>query len=92
MAEIRILKSIVKDYFALQKNKDIPFYFNKEELNGILQKLNDLREEINTKQREIKIYCFTCDTVLEIFKSNTCYCHKCDKFYSEGEIRNNCGI
>jgi len=92
MAEIRILKSIVNDYFALQKNNDVPFYFNKEDLNGILQKLNNLKEEISTNHREIKVYCFACDTVLEILDSNICYCIKCDKFYSEEEIRNNCGI
>ena len=92
MAEIRILKSIVNDYFAMQKNNGVPFYFKKEDLNGILQKLNDLKEEISTKHREIKIYCFTCDAVLEILESSTCYCSICNKFYSEEQIRNNCGI
>lgn len=92
MTEIRVLKSTVNDYFALQKNNDVPFYFKNEDLNGILQKLNDLKEEINANHREIKIYCFTCDTVLKILESNTCYCRKCDKFYSEEEVRNNCGI
>ena len=92
MGEIRVSKSIVNDYFALQKNNDVTFYFKKEDLELLITKLSELKEEINSKRLEIKIYCYECDTVLELLENGTCYCRECDKMYSENEIRINCGI
>ena len=46
MTEIKLYKSITNDYFVLQKNSDVPFYFNKEDLIVLIEKLNELNEEI----------------------------------------------
>ena len=92
MAEIKVYKSVAHDYFVLQKNNDIPFSFKKEDLKVLIEKLNELNEEISPLHRDIKIYCFNCDTMLEILDHGACYCKKCEKFYTENEIRINCGI
>jgi len=92
MTEIKLYKSVANDYFVLQKNNDIPFYFIKEDLKLIIEKLNELNEEIIHGHREIKIYCFVCGRILEILENNTCYCKECNRFFSEDEIRVNCGI
>ena len=92
MTEIKLYKSVANDYFVLQKNSDVPFYFKKEDLKLIIEKLNELIEEIPHIHREIKIYCYECDKVLELLENGTCYCRECDKLYSENEIRINCGI
>ena len=89
---ITLSKSISYDYFVLQKNNDISFYFKREDLNVIIVKLIELKEEIPYNHREIEIYCYECDTVLEILDNGTCYCKKCEKIFSENEIRLNCGI
>ncbi len=92
MTEIKLYKSVANDYFVLQKNSDVPFYFKNEDLELLITKLSELKEDINYKHIEIKIYCYECDTVLEILDNGTCYCKECDKFFSEDEIRINCGI
>jgi len=92
MAEIKVFKSVVNDYFVIQKNKGVPFYFKNEDLKVIIEKLNELNEEISPLHREIKIYCFKCETILEILENKTCYCKKCERFYTENEIRINYGI
>lgn len=92
MAEIKVYKSVANDYFVLQKNNTIPFYFKREDLNIIVAKLRELKEEIRYNHREIEIYCYECDTVLEILDNGMCYCKKCGKLFSENEIRLNCGI
>jgi len=92
MTEIKLYKSVANDYFVLQKNSDIPFYFKKEDLKPLLEKLIELKGEIIRGHQKIKIYCYECETVLEILDNGTCYCKECDKFYSEDEIRINCGV
>ena len=92
MGEIRILKSIVNDYFAMQKNNGVLFYFKKEDLKPLIEKLIELKEEIICEHQRIKIYCYKCETVLKILDNGTCYCKECDEFFSEGDIRINCGI
>jgi hypothetical protein len=92
MAEIKVYKSVANDYFVLNKNNGIPFYFKKEDLKVLIEKLSELNEEINYKRIEVKIYCCECDTVLEILENNTCYCKKCERIFSENEIRINCGV
>jgi hypothetical protein len=83
---------VANDYFVLQKNSDLPFYFQKEDLKIIIEKLNELSEEIPPIRLEIKIYCYECDAVLKLLENGKGYCRECDKLYSEDEIRINCGI
>lgn len=90
--KIKLSTSIIYDYFVLQKNNDIPFYFQKGDLDAILQKLIELKKKLHKYQREIKIYCFVCGTALLILDSNACYCDVCNELFTEEEIRNNCGI
>ena len=92
MNEITVSKSIIYDYFVLQKNNEIPFYFTKEDLDAVLQKLLELKKELITTHRKIKIYCFVCDEELLVLDSNACYCDNCDRLFTEEEVRNNCGI
>lgn len=92
MAEIKVFKSVANDYFVLQKNNAILFYFKKEDLELLITKLSELKEEINYEHREIEIYCYKCETVLEILDNGTCYCKECDEFFSEDDIRTNCGV
>ena len=90
--KIKLSKSIIYDYFTLQKNNDVPFYFNKGDLDVILQELIELKQEINKDYRKIKIYCFVCGTALLIIDSNACYCDICNRLFTEAEVRKNCGI
>ena len=92
MIEIIVFKSVANDYFVLQKNNAILFYFKKEDLELLITKLSELNEEINYEHREIEICCYKCETVLEILENNTCYCKKCERIFSENEIRTNCGV
>jgi len=92
MSNITVSKSIIYDYFVLQKNNEIPFYFTKEDLDAVLQKLLELKKELTTAHRKIRIYCFVCDEVLIVLDSNACYCDNCDRLFTEEVIRNNCGL
>lgn len=92
MTEIKLYKSVANDYFVLQKNTDVPFYFKREDLKPLIEKLIELKGEIISGHQRIKIYCYECDTVLEILENGTCYCKECDKLFSEDEIRMNCGV
>ena len=92
MTEIKLYKSVANDYFILQKNCDVPFYFKKEDLKPLLEKFIELEEEIICGHQKIKIHCYLCDTVLQILDNGTCYCRECEKLFSEGKIRVNCGV
>lgn len=92
MSEIKVSKSIIYDYFVLQKNNDVPFFFKAEDLDVVIEKLLELKEEISSNHQKIKIYCFMCDEVLIVLDSNACYCDNCDRLFTEEEIRSNCGI
>jgi len=92
MSEITVSKSIIYDYFVLQKNNEIPFYFKKEDLDIVLEKLLKLKYELSATQQKITIYCYMCGEILLILDSNACYCDNCETLFTEEEIRNNCGI
>jgi len=92
MTEIKLYKSVANDYFVLQKNNDVPFYFKKEDLKLLIEKLIELKGEIISGHQRIKIYCYECETVLDVLENGTCYCKECDKFFSEDEIRVNCRV
>jgi len=87
MTEIKLYKSTANDYFVLQKNSNVPFYFQKEDLKPLIEKLIELKGEIICGHQKIKFYCYLCDTVLQILENGTYYCKKCDKCFSEEEIR-----
>ena len=90
--KITLSKSIIYDYFVLQKNNDVPFYFEKGDLDAILQELIELKKEITKDYRKIKLYCYECGEVLLVLDSNACYCDICNRLFTEAEIRNNCGL
>jgi len=92
MSEITVSKSIVYDYFVLQKNNEIPFYFTKDDLHAVIEKLLDLKYELSATQQKIKIYCHKCGELLLVLDSNACYCDNCNRLFTEEEIRSNCGI
>ena len=54
MTEIKLFKSTANDYFVLQKSSDIPFYFQKEDLKPLIEKLIELKEEIMHGERNVK--------------------------------------
>ena len=58
--KIKLSKSIIYDYFTLQKNNDVPFYFNKGDLDVILQELIELKQEINKDYNEEMEVCEDC--------------------------------
>ena len=90
--KIKLSKSIIYDYFVLEKDNNVPFYFKSGDLDAILQKLIELKKEINKNQRKIKLYCFVCGSVLLILDSNACYCDICNRLFTEEEIQNDCEI
>jgi hypothetical protein len=90
--KIKLSKSIIYDYFVLQKNNEIPFYFQKDDVDAILQELIELKNKLNKHYRKVKIYCYECGEVLLVLDSNACYCDICNRLFTEDEIRNNCGI
>ena len=90
--KITLSKSIIYDYFTLQKNNDIPFYFKKGDVDAILQELIELKKKMNKDYRKIKIYCFVCGSVLLVLDSNACYCDVCNRLFTEDEIRSNCAL
>jgi len=38
------------------------------------------------------IYCPECNEPFSKIESYQCYCFTCDKYFSEGEVRNRCGL
>ena len=92
MNEITVSKSIICDYFVLHRNNEIPFYFIKENLDEVIEKLLSLKYELSATQQKIEIYCPMCGEILLVLDSNACYCDNCNRLFTEEEIRTNCGI
>ena len=90
--KIKLSKSIIYDYFVLEKEDHIPFYFQKDDIDAILKRLIELKQKIEKNDRKVKICCFVCGSELLVIDSNACYCDVCNRLFTEDEIRRNCAL
>lgn len=69
---------------------------SKDSIKDYQEILENIRKKIGEKETPyskdyIKIQCYICGNIYEIRK-NGCYCDQCKRYFSESEIRKNCGI